>query len=205
MLKENSETMNPYETLNVKPDADTDTIRKAHRKAARASHPDHGGNTEAFLAVQKSYEILTDPERRKRYDETGKTDDNDPRKEAIARLVGFVVSLAEKGDWKHDSLLTAMRRQIAQMMQQGEQAKKKATKEGDRIRKLAERFTAKTQNILGMALEKRATEYEAQVATIEKELATGTLMLEILNEYETDEKPTSDDIWGTLLKEYQKK
>lgn len=63
--------MNPYEILGIKSDATAEQIKRAHRKKSMRTHPDHGGAREDFEAVQKSYEVLSDPERRAHYDRTG--------------------------------------------------------------------------------------------------------------------------------------
>lgn len=65
----------PYDTLGVDRDADDDTIRKAYKNAAKKAHPDGGGNAEAFHEVGRALAVLTDPERRKRFDETGKDEE----------------------------------------------------------------------------------------------------------------------------------
>ncbi|MBO0751217.1 MAG: DnaJ domain-containing protein [Bradyrhizobiaceae bacterium] len=64
---------NLYDLLGVRPDDDAETIKKAYRKAAKASHPDHhGGDPQAaarFRQISQAYEILSDPEQRADYDE----------------------------------------------------------------------------------------------------------------------------------------
>ena len=60
-----------YETLGVKKDATADEIKKAFRKAARKHHPDAGGSEEKFKEVNEAYEVLSDKEKRKQYDEYG--------------------------------------------------------------------------------------------------------------------------------------
>ncbi|PTD05716.1 Protein psi1 [Fusarium culmorum] len=64
-----------YDTLNVKPEASQDEIKKGYKKAALKWHPDKNKNSpdaaEKFKECSQAYEILSDPEKRKIYDSYG--------------------------------------------------------------------------------------------------------------------------------------
>src|SRR5579864_8126 len=83
-----------YEILGVKKSASADDIRKAFRKLARKYHPDvNPGDKSAeekFKALSEANDVLSDPKKRKIYDQVGFYSDNiDPATaEAYARAGG---------------------------------------------------------------------------------------------------------------------
>jgi curved DNA-binding protein len=64
-----------YQTLGVSKTASEEEIRKAFRKLARKYHPDVAKNKaeaeEKFKEINEAYEVLGDPEKRKKYDSLG--------------------------------------------------------------------------------------------------------------------------------------
>ncbi|KAK3381431.1 hypothetical protein B0H63DRAFT_561116 [Podospora didyma] len=82
-------TIDPYEVLGIDRAASADQIKSAYRKAALKNHPDKVTKDketeakEAFQNIAFAYAVLSDPARRKRYEETGSTS------EAIVDSEGF--------------------------------------------------------------------------------------------------------------------
>ena len=63
-----------YEVLGLQRGASEDEIKKAYRRLAREHHPDVNGDPAAevrFKEVAGAYEILSDPQKRARYDAFG--------------------------------------------------------------------------------------------------------------------------------------
>jgi len=64
-----------YETLGVSKTASDEEIRSAFRKLARKYHPDVAKDKktaeEKFKEINEAYEVLSDPEKRKKYDQLG--------------------------------------------------------------------------------------------------------------------------------------
>jgi len=86
-----------YEVLGLPRDASADDIKKAYRKLARKYHPDvNPGDKEAerkFKQINEAHAVLSDPDKRKKYDQYGK-------------------------DWEHAEAFEEARRQQQQQQQQ---------------------------------------------------------------------------------------
>ena len=65
-----------YKVLGVDKNASPDDIKKAYRKLARKMHPDLNPNDKSanqkFQQINEAHEVLSDPEKRKKYDKYGK-------------------------------------------------------------------------------------------------------------------------------------
>ena len=72
-------TKDPYEVLGVSRNAGADEIKSAYRRLARKFHPDVNPNDseaeEKFKEIGAAYQILSDPDKKARFDTYGVTDD----------------------------------------------------------------------------------------------------------------------------------
>ena len=116
--------MNPYDVLNVKKDATQKVIKKAYRMMAATHHPDKGGTVEFFHIIKKAYDVLSDPAKRKHYDDTGEIQEdkvNNLETEAYSLFVHHfntvIQNLIKSGQTpeKHD-LVDLMKQQIQLMI-----------------------------------------------------------------------------------------
>jgi len=76
----NADTTKFYKTLEVDKTASDKEIKTAYRKLAVKHHPDKGGDSEKFKEITRAYEVLSDQEKRSKYDRFGEEglDDSGP-------------------------------------------------------------------------------------------------------------------------------
>ena len=161
-MTNNKNKQDHYESLGVDKTATPAQVKAAHRRAAKKAHPDAGGEREEFLAVQLAYEVLSDGERRARYDAGG--DDSgkavsrafDVAAHALAAAVEASVS-GFVGD-RLDVLLEARANIVKKEQAAGEQRRHLEAK-AKQYRRRAERIKRKDgENALRAVLENRAAE-----------------------------------------------
>ena len=67
-----------YNSLGISRNASLDEVKKSFKKLAMQHHPDKGGDEEKFKEISHAYEVLSDEEKRRRYDLTGQDGDAPP-------------------------------------------------------------------------------------------------------------------------------
>ena len=108
-----------YKILGVDKSASQDDIKKAFRKLARKYHPDLNPNDpsakDKFQEINEANEVLSDPEKRKKYDEYGEhwkhADEFEARKKRGSKPVALEVPevLADSVVAVRDSLMVTER------------------------------------------------------------------------------------------------
>lgn len=79
-----------YAALGILRDATQEEIKKAYLDSAQRLHPDKNqapGETELFLVIQQAYETLSNPKRRKAYDESLPPQEDDPNNPIALEII----------------------------------------------------------------------------------------------------------------------
>ncbi|MEG6512646.1 J domain-containing protein [Desulforamulus ruminis] len=98
-----------YEVLGVERSAGEKEIKTAYRKLARKHHPDlHTGSDkqaaeEKFKEINEAYEVLSDPEKRAKYDRLGSNWRNGQEWQTPPDMEGFHYYASDNGDFGYES------------------------------------------------------------------------------------------------------
>lgn len=84
-MKARLKERNYYQILGLERNATSAEIKRAYRKLAQEHHPDRKGKarSEEFVQIKEAYEVLSDPERCRKYRRYGDPDFNE---ELMSRL-----------------------------------------------------------------------------------------------------------------------
>ena len=85
-----------YDVLGVSPNATIEEIKSAYKRKCKEYHPDVGGCKHEFVKIQDAYDVLKDPEKRKRYDYSSHIVFDSPAEEQFYSLLKTVI--ADIGD-----------------------------------------------------------------------------------------------------------
>ncbi len=82
-----------YEFLQISPKAEADTIHRVYRFLAGRLHPDNPetGDAEQFFLLKQAYDVLSDPDRRAKYDAARATEAN--REVPLSTTIDFMDSI----------------------------------------------------------------------------------------------------------------
>ena len=175
-------TPTPYETLGVPPDATAAQIKKAYRRQARKYHPDSNpGDPDAearFKEVTRAYEVLSDPDRRARYDRTGDTSAPAPPDAELAAILVPILDWAIAdaagfgGDPTRSDLVAKMRDRLGTAISDAEKQVANLEKTLKILRKTQGRFTTPEGriNLFEEALAARVRHVEGEIQTGKNEL-----------------------------------
>jgi DnaJ-class molecular chaperone len=193
--------LNPYDELGVARDATEAEVRKAYRKKAKSTHPDSGGDPAEWSRVCTSLVVLTDPKKRKTFDDTGRIEENRPDNDRAAALqiiemhMGTICNeFIQSGflpdrDPRRIDVIKVIRHKVTSEIAEAKVGIKGGEKVIAFMRDMAKRFTqAKTATAgepdpIGRGLELQIRNAEEQIAGIRANVRQRELVLTILDGY----------------------
>jgi DnaJ-class molecular chaperone len=172
---------NYYDILGVSKDATEAEIKKAYRTLAKEHHPDMGGDEAKFKEIQNAYEILSDSEKRARYDRG--EDVSSPQNTREMQAKAFLYTLFEQCIDKY-----GITRDPFELMKESVKENiKSLEKEKNNQEKRKTKFERAKQKIeKGEAFisccEAVITKCQNMIEALEAEKETGNIMLDMLKD-----------------------
>lgn len=183
-----------YKELGVGKRATRAEIRAAYRRKAKEAHPDTSdGSATKFAVVKRAHDVLTDEERRARYDATGDASEREPDNVAsqAATILGttldYVLGEIDKrgGDPLTFDVIGDMRTLLGAKLDDLAQAKTKQEQLRKKHEKLLGKFKLKkgSNNILENVIRQKITTCESNIQNIEREIEPGNMAYDMLKLY----------------------
>lgn len=140
-----------YDDLAIDEKATPDQIKKAFRKKAKQTHPDNGGKSDEFRAIAKAYNILSDEEKRKRYDNGENPDhinqSNTHEQQVLSTVFCIFNNIVDQNiDLIHNNLFDIIRQTLQANQQNFRAEKNKNQKNIERYTNILRRIKKKDKS-----------------------------------------------------------
>lgn len=181
---------NPYDTLGVDKNATQDEIKKAFRDQSKLHHPDKGGDEEKFKNLGSAMEILRDPKKRKRYDETGETKEDSFEAKFQQFIMGGLTQLEHVDDIECFDLMKLLTDAVENAKKSLLISKREISKSIEKYEKAVKRISRKDgnseKNIILHLMESKLDGFKKSKISCDKELDFIDKVTAALLDYEFD-------------------
>ena len=146
-----------YDDLAVEKDATPEQIKKAYRQKAKQTHPDNGGKCDDFRAIAKAYNVLSDEEKRKRYDQGEDPDNinqsNTHEQQVMSTVFNIFNQVVDQNiDFDHNNLFEIVRQNLQINQQNFKNEKDRNQNNIDKYNKILKRIKKKHESMLFIQL-----------------------------------------------------
>lgn len=194
-----------YDTLGVAKDADSAAIKKAWRSKASKAHTDReGGDHSQMVAVNRAYEVLSDPEKRARYDQTGQ---DGPAQsldsKAVDAVMQIVMAMIDQAP-DHEDVIALARRHMERSMSEFRSKRTSHERQIEKMEKKRKRLTHKgkkiQRNFLDDLLSQKIVQYQQGFTGIDEAIEVFTRGLELLEDYAYKaDSPPQQNVFNSAL------
>lgn len=185
--------MNLYEIFGVRRNASHEAIKKAFRARVKTAHPDAGGTADEFRLVHLAWRVLSDPERRRRYDETGQVEDlaADTAEAKVLSVVAWAFGaaleqLGKRGaDLVHSDMIAEMRSALSRRASEASNRATRLSSNRKALSQLLGRFDRRSDgpNLLEEMLSSQIIEIDRMLEKIDEDRRLVERAAKLLEDY----------------------
>ena len=194
---------NLYEILGLEKDASPSLVKKAYRRKSSENHPDRKPDGHDGMAeINKAYAILSDPEKRKNYDETDSTQTASREDRVNNIFQEFLFQTSENCSSVHETIT----RSEHLMKEAISKAKTLIFANRHELRILEKKqkgyvFKGKGADLFGMRLSGKIESVVKTINKIEDEISLVEEAMKLLIEYEATDFPPNVpvQVFGNLI------
>lgn len=198
-----------YDVLGVPADSSEEEIKRAYRKKALKSHPDREkDSSEAMKEINEAYAVLSDPNRRSRYNETGDTScpvsKMSPEEQILCSFFMMILEsiLNSDQDVKYVDMISLVSRSLEKQIRESESTEKKGLRRVRDLKEVLGRISSKEENgSIKECLDAQIISLTAQLDKCRKEIEDLKKARSLLKsyKYKVDPLTRSKQITGSTL------
>ena len=182
-------TKNLYEVLGVTQSASSDEIKKAYRTLSKEYHPDAGGDAERFNEINEAYTVLSDTNRRKRYDETGETNVVNNQERILEYMIRSIVEIITVTPM----MSITQKNVIEDIIKAARSTQKEIARNQESLKKKIEKFEVFLKNfkvkdgkvnMIAPAIENLMKDCETQIRKLDEENEFFNELIKFASDYE---------------------
>jgi curved DNA-binding protein CbpA len=189
-----------YKILGVAKTATLKDIKKAYRDLAKIHHPDKGGDEEKFKEITRAFGVLSDPDKREKFDNGEEFDETyqSPKDKAHQNLCSVfdIVTGAHGFMADHTDLIVRMREEINEMTLKMDNDLSVANNNIKKIKSIIKRL--KKADFIKRYAEHTLLAHEARKTQVEESIKVQGIMLELLEDSSYDFLVDDDEEWRGL-------
>lgn len=180
--------INLYDILGLSKNASFEEIKTKYKSLAQQHHPDKGGDSDLFKKIKYAYEILGDPESRKKYDTTGYHEQTlNVRSEALDHLSRLFFNIIPNINADIDDLVLIMKNESRREKDNVNNNINTCNGYIEKLNKIINKIKKKKdggENLLKMFAENQLKIHHNELQNFKRQIEVLNIVIEILEEYQ---------------------
>lgn len=193
---------NLYDVLGVDKNATDEEIKKAYREKAKENHTDKGGDNDKMVSINKAWQVLKDPLRRKRYDDTGEQTETPFDQKFAAFTQDIFIKIVYETDVEKTDLIKAFKMYADKILEEQEKQKEDLDDKIKRLNKVIKRLKTKKgkNNNIAIVLDHNISALTQALHKLEEDIKFIKDCKEVIGHYNYKfEEPTEADVVAAMI------